>query len=55
MDVELGRTSEARAEVAAVRGLNPQDLLAGVREQHPYKDPATVTGELAALSKAGLQ
>jgi tetratricopeptide (TPR) repeat protein len=52
---ELGREEEAQAEVAEILKINPQYSLAGMRQRWPYKDPAMLERQLAALRKAGLK
>jgi len=52
---ELGRLEEARAETAEAQRLNPTYSLEWVRQNFPYKDPADLERELAALRKAGLK
>jgi adenylate cyclase len=52
--VELGRESEARAEVAEILRINPRFSLAIVRARMPYKDPAVLERVIARLQQAGL-
>ena len=54
---ELGREAEARAEAAEFLRLiaNPNFSLEVWGQRLPYKDPAMVERDLAALRKAGLQ
>src|SRR6266849_8607109 len=52
---ELGREEEARAEAAEVLRLNPKYSLEVLRQRFPYKDPAVLERDLAALRKAGLK
>jgi TolB-like protein/DNA-binding winged helix-turn-helix (wHTH) protein/Tfp pilus assembly protein PilF len=51
---ELGKETEARAEVAEVLRLNPTFSLEVHKERAPIKDPAALERHLAALRKAGL-
>jgi tetratricopeptide (TPR) repeat protein len=50
---ELGREAEARAEVAEVWRISPSVSLEGFRQRLPYKDPATLDPQIAALRKVG--
>ncbi|MBI3795663.1 MAG: hypothetical protein HY268_01675 [Deltaproteobacteria bacterium] len=43
------------AETAEVLRISPQYSLEIVKQRWPYKDPAVLEHELAALRKAGLQ
>jgi adenylate cyclase len=52
---ELGREAEARAEVAEVLRISPPYSLEVYRQRLPYKDPAVLERQLAALRKAGLK
>lgn len=52
---ELGKDTEARAEVAEVLRLNPQFSLAIHKERVPIKDPTMLERHIAALRKAGLK
>ena len=52
---ELGKETEARAEVAEVLRLNPQFSLEVHKERMPIKDPAVLERHIAALRRAGLQ
>jgi adenylate cyclase len=52
---ELGREEEARAEAAEILRISPNYSLAVVQEGVPYKEPATIERQLAALRKAGLR
>src|SRR5262249_35127049 len=49
---ELGRETEARAEVAELLRVNPNDSLAALQNS-PFKDPAVLERLLAAWRKAG--
>jgi adenylate cyclase len=55
VDVELGRTDDARAEAAEVLRLSPHYSLATWRQVYQYKDPALPERWLADLRKAGLK
>jgi len=52
---ELGKGTEAQAEVAEVLRINPQFSLEVYKQRTPIKDPATLEHHLAALRKAGLK
>jgi adenylate cyclase len=52
---ELGRLEEAQVEAAAILRINPTASLENVRRTMPYKDPADIERDLAALRKAGLK
>src|SRR5262249_26432492 len=52
---ELGKETEARAEVAEVLRLNPQFSLEVHKERVPIKDTAVLERQLAALRTAGLK
>jgi tetratricopeptide (TPR) repeat protein len=52
---ELGKDTEARAEAAEVRRINPNFSLTVHKERVPIKDPATLERHIAALRKAGLK
>jgi len=52
---ESGREEEARAAAAEVLRISPKFSLEVMRQQWPYKDPAVVERQLAALGKAGLK
>ncbi|MBI3757697.1 MAG: adenylate/guanylate cyclase domain-containing protein [Deltaproteobacteria bacterium] len=52
---ELGRDAEARAEGAEILRISPNYSLEVARQRLPFKDPAEVERELAALRKAGLK
>ena len=52
---ELGRETEAQAEVTEVLRLNPQLSLEVHKQRVPIKDPAMLERHLAALRKAGLR
>ncbi|NOT56904.1 MAG: tetratricopeptide repeat protein [Deltaproteobacteria bacterium] len=52
---ELGKDSEAQAEVAEVLRINPNFSLEVHKERAPIKDPATLARVIAALRKAGLK
>ncbi|MBI3795666.1 MAG: tetratricopeptide repeat protein [Deltaproteobacteria bacterium] len=52
---ELGREAEAQAETAEVLRISPHYSLEIVRQRWPYKDPAVLEHELAAMRKAGLK
>ena len=52
---ELGREAEARTEAAAVLRINPKWSLEVWKERVPYKDPAMLEHQFAALRKAGLK
>ncbi len=52
---ELGQQEEAQAEAAAVLKLNPQYSLEVWKQKLPFKDPAVLERQLAALRKAGLK
>jgi adenylate cyclase len=52
---ELGQREEARAEAAAVLKLNPHYSLEVWKQRLPFKDPAVLERQLAALRKAGLR
>ena len=51
---ELGREAEARAEMAELLRVNPNDSLAALQIS-PFKDPAVLERLLAAWRKAGLK
>jgi adenylate cyclase len=52
---ELGREEEARAQAAEVLKISPKYSLEVWRQRAPYKDPAVLERQLAALRKAGLK
>jgi adenylate cyclase len=52
---ELGRLEEARVEGVEVLRINPNTSLELYRQNMPFKDPAMLERELAALRKAGLK
>jgi TolB-like protein/class 3 adenylate cyclase/Tfp pilus assembly protein PilF len=52
---ELGKDTEARAEVAEVLRINPRFSLEVHKQRTPIKDPAVLERHIAALRKAGLQ
>ena len=52
---KLGSEAEARAEVAEILRISPNVSLEGFRQQLPYKDPATLDPQIAALRKAGMK
>ena len=49
---ELGRTDEARAEVAEILRINPRATVEGWAQRQPYKDQARLERDLEALHKA---
>lgn len=51
----LGRQEEAQAEAAEILRVYPQFSVEAWRPFLPYKDPAMLERELAALRKAGLK
>jgi len=51
----LGREKEAGAEVAEILKISPKYSLEVMRQILPYKDPAVLERQLAALRKAGLK
>lgn len=51
--VQLGRLNEAQAAVTEMRRLQHLWSLEGWRQMAPYKDPAVVEQDLAALRQAG--
>jgi TolB-like protein/predicted Zn-dependent protease len=51
---ELGRATEARAEVAEVVRINPRFSLAIAQARMPYKDPAALERVIQQLHQAGL-
>jgi adenylate cyclase len=52
---ELGRDTEARAEVAEVLRINPNFSLEIHKQREPIKDPVMLERHIAALRKAGLK
>ena len=52
---ELGKETEARAEVAEVLRINPHFSLEVYRQREPLKDPARLERRLAVLRRAGLR
>jgi adenylate cyclase len=52
---ELGWEAEARAATAEVLRISPNFSLEVYRQRLPYKDPAVVERQIAALRKAGLK
>ncbi|MBI3304501.1 MAG: tetratricopeptide repeat protein, partial [Deltaproteobacteria bacterium] len=52
---ELGREEQARAEAAEILRISPNYSLEVVRQRTPYKDPAFLERQVAALRKAGLR
>jgi adenylate cyclase len=52
---ELGRETEARAEVAEVLRISPNFSLEGFKQRLPYKDLTTLDLQVVALRKAGLK
>jgi adenylate cyclase len=52
---ELGREAEARAATAEVLRISPDFSLEVYRQRLPYKDPAVLERQIAALHKAGLK
>jgi adenylate cyclase len=52
---ELGKETEARAEVAEVLRINPKFSLEVHRARVPIKDPTVLEQHIAALRKAGLK
>ena len=52
---ELGREAEARAATAEVLRISPNFSLEVYRQRLPYKDPAVLERQIAALRKAGLK
>jgi adenylate cyclase len=52
---ELGKETEARAEVGEVLRINPQFSLKVHKQRAPIKDLATLEHHLTALRKAGLK
>ena len=53
--VELGRMEEAQAATAEFMRLSPGRTLEALRASLPFKDPAMLERQLAALRKAGLK
>jgi TolB-like protein/class 3 adenylate cyclase len=51
----LGREEEARAETAEVLRISPNYSLESARQRLPFKDPAILERQLAALRKTGLK
>jgi adenylate cyclase len=51
---ELGRDTEARAQVAAILRFNAHISLANLEKQLPFRDQAILASSLAALKKSGL-
>ena len=52
---ELGRLEEARSEGVEILRLNPNASLESAKWNMPFKDPAVLERQLAALRKAGLK
>src|SRR5712692_2271240 len=52
---ELGREEGARAEVAEILRISPHYSLEVVRQRIPYKNPALLERQVAALRKVGLK
>jgi tetratricopeptide (TPR) repeat protein len=52
---ESGREEEARAAAAEILRISPKFSLEVWKQRAPYKDPAIVERQLAALRKAGLK
>jgi tetratricopeptide (TPR) repeat protein len=52
---QLGRLEEAQAAGAELQRVNPTISLEGWRRMAPFKDPALVEHDVAALRKAGLK
>jgi TolB-like protein/Tfp pilus assembly protein PilF len=52
---QMGRLDEARAAAAEVLRIMPHFSLEALRQSFPFKDPAVLERELAALRKAGLK
>jgi adenylate cyclase len=52
---ELGQEAEARAEAAEILRISPNFSLEVWRQRLPFKDPAVLERQLAALRKAGLK
>ena len=52
---ELGREEEARTEAAEILRISPNFSLEVWRQRLPFKDPAVLERQLAALRKAGLK
>ena len=52
---QLGQLEEARAAGAEFQRVNPTFSLEGWRRMAPFKDPALVEQDIAALRKAGLK
>ena len=53
--VELGRQEEAQAEAVEILRVYPQFSVEAWQPYLPYKDPAMLERELAALRKAWLR
>ena len=52
---ELGREAEAQAATAEILRISPNFSLEGYKQRLPYKDPAVLERQIAALRKAGLK
>src|SRR5262249_48804102 len=52
---ELSREEEARAETAEILRISPNFSLEVYQQRLPYKDPAVLERQIAALRKAGLK
>ena len=52
---QLDRLEEAQAAATEMQRLNPFWSLEGWKQRVPYKDPALLERDLAALHKAGLK
>jgi adenylate cyclase len=52
---ELGREEEARTEAAEILRMSPDFSLEVWRQRLPFKDPAVLERQLAAMRKAGLK
>jgi adenylate cyclase len=52
---ESGREEEARVAAAEVLRISPKFSLEVMRQRWPYKEPAVLERQLAALRKAGLK
>jgi tetratricopeptide (TPR) repeat protein len=52
---EAGREEEARAAAAEVLRISPNFSLEVMKQRAPYKDPAVIERQVAALRKVGLR